>query len=160
MSREHANEYERKGFNINVHCKCSSGHRHSSQHSRPKTAPETKKSFRSIRLSETIGHAAEFLLGAEPVALHFALDHVEGVTGQPESLSRQAAIRGDLVMGDSVPGDIIASGVLVHEKLECEEPDAVGLDFTKHSDYLTAEETAEHALVSRELADAIDRPIV
>lgn len=145
---------------VNVHSKSTRRHRHSPKQGRSNTLPEARQSLNGIRLLEAVGHALELLLGAEAVALHLTLDHVEGVAGQPERLTGQTTVSSDLQAGNVLALDVVALGVLVHEVLESQKPGSVGLGFTEIGDVLAAEETLEDTALVAELADAVDGSVV
>jgi hypothetical protein len=110
--------------------------------------------------AEAVAHGAVLLVGAKAVGLHLALDDVEGVAGEPESLAGETTIEGDLVAGDLLAVDVVASGVGVHEVLEGGEPGTVGKGLTPDGDGLATVETAQGAVVGRNLADAVERAVV
>lgn len=143
-----------------IHNEGSSRHRHSTQKSRTQTLPEATQPLSGVGLLEAVGHALELLLGAEAVTLHLTLDHVEGVAAQPEGLTRQTTVCGDLHAGDILALDVVALGILVHQVLERQEPHTVGLGLTEVGDILAAVESLQHAFVGGEFADAVDRATV
>lgn len=78
--------------------------------------------------------------------MHLALDHVEGVAGEPETFARQAAVEGDAPLtdvfsslwrgGGGVGIGIAAGDVLVHHPFESAEPGAVRGRFPQHRHHL------------------------
>jgi hypothetical protein len=140
----------------NIRCKRSRRYRHCPEQSRSDTLPKSTESLRGKRLPDAVGHASELLLGTESITLHLALDDIERVAGEPESLAGKTTVGGDLDAGNIVTLDVVALGVQVHEILKRQEPDAVRLRFSVYGDYLSSVEAAQDALVSRQLPDAVE----
>lgn len=144
-----------------LNCRKGTGaDRHRPQQGRPNTLPEAPDPISLPRGGEARAHGRVLLLGAETVGLHLALDDVEGVAGEPEGLSRQTAVEGDLVGGDVLAVDLVAGGVLVHHVLEGGEPGAVGERLAPDGDDLAAVDAAQDALVGSQLADAVQGTVV
>lgn len=144
----------------NIHCESTCRNRHGSQKSRPNTLPETTEALCGKGLLEAVGHAAELLLRTEAIGLHLALHHVEGVAGQPESLSRETTVGSNANAGDLLTVDVVSLRVQVHQVLEGQEPNAVRLGLSQNSNHLASEETFQDTLVSGQLADTVQRAAV
>lgn len=144
----------------NIHNESSSGDRHGPEEGRSNTLPETTKALDSIGLGEAVPHAGELLVGTESIGLHFALDHIEGVAGQPQSLTGQTTIGGNLDSRNVLTVDVVALGILVHHVLESHKPRSVSLGLTQNSDGLTAVQTAHSTVVCGQFANAVNRAII
>lgn len=108
-------------------------------------------------MPETIVHATVLHSRAKAITLHLTLHHIKGVTSQPESLARKSTIRRHFEGRDVLALDSVSRGVPVHQVLEGEEPDAIGLRFAEDSDEFATVEAFKHAFVGGNLADAVER---
>lgn len=152
------------------HRKRPRAHGHRPGQCRPNPPPKPSHPLRPPRLPKTIPHVLVPLLPAEivqpgglrpePVRLHLALDHVERIARQPQRLAGQAAVQRHLPARDLLARDVVARGVQVHEVLEGEEPDAVGLGFAQQGDGGAAVETVAHAARADQLAHAVGGAVV
>lgn len=133
--------------------------RHSPDQRRPNPLPEPPPPLRPPRLPETIPHIRIPLLPhPKPIALHLTLDHVERVTRHPQRLPGNATVKRHLGTTDLLPRVSVARHVTVHQVLERQEPDAVGLGFAEQGHGLAAVESGEDAGLGGDLADAVEGP--
>lgn len=147
--------YRQSEKKANLHSKCTRRHRHGPQQGRANTLPKTSKALNGVCLLKAVSHTAKFLLSTKPIALHLALDNIERVAAQPQRFTSQTTIGSDLQARNILSVHIVALCVLVHKVLERQEPHAVCLDLTQVGHSLATEDTAKHAHLGRELANAV-----
>lgn len=144
----------------NLHSKSARRNRHGPKQSWTNALPEPTKALGGESLLETIPHAGELLLGTEPIALHFTLDHIKRIAAQPERLTSHAAVRSHLPAGDVFALGVGPLGILVHHVLEASEPDTVRLRLSEIRDGLAAEDAAHDAIMRGQFPDAVDGAVV
>lgn len=140
--------------------KCTSTDRHSPQQRRPNPLPEPQNALRPKRLRKRTPHAPIDLLLPKPVGLHFTLDDIKRITGQPKRLTRQPTVSSNLPRRDLLAIDLVPSRVGLHHVLEGQEPGPICLRFSEEGDGCTPVQTVGHACVGGEFADAIYGAIV
>lgn len=139
---------------------CTSRHGHSTQQGWAQTLPEPAESLRSKCLFEAIRHALILLLCSETVALHLALDNVEGVASYPQGFAGQTTVDSYFPARNVFTRYLVASGIQIHEILEGQEPHTVGLRLSPDCYHLAAVQPAEDTFVSRQFTNAVNRAVV
>lgn len=127
------------------HRKRARTHGHSPQQRRANSLPEPSHALRPERLPKTIPHILIFLGGTKPVSLHLTLDHIQRITAQPQSFSRQTTVQRNFVARDLLPVNFVPCGIGVHKPLERQEPETVGLRLAQDCHDLTTVKTGQDA---------------
>ena len=151
-----------------LHGKSPRADGHRTGHRGRNPSPEPSPPFPSPRLAHAIRHPGVLHAGAEAVALHLALDDVEGVAGEPEALARESAVERHPPLTDifarfrfSNPAVVVvaAGHVGVHHPLEGAEPGAVRGRFAQHRHQLAAVEVPRRARarLPGDVPDAVER---
>lgn len=141
------------------HRKSPRADRHSPHQRRPNPFPKPSPPLRPPRLPETIPHIRIPLLpNPKPITLHLTLDHIERITRHPQRFPGDATVKRHLRTTDFLPRVSVARHVTVHQELEGQEPDAIGLGFAQQGHGLAAVEAGEDAGLGGDLADAVEGP--
>ena len=133
---------------------------HGTEQGRPNTLPEPSCTVSTPRLGKARAHGRILLVFSEAVCLHLALDDIEGIAGQPKSLSGDTTIEGNLPAGNFLAVDAVTGRVAVHHVLKGSEPRTIGGGFTEDGHGRTAIQARNDALVSADFAHAVDGAIV
>lgn len=157
--------------NYDLHRKSPRADRHRADQRRPNPSPKPPPALRSPCLSDAIRHPHILHAGPEAVGLHLALDHVEGVAGEPQAFARQSAVERHPPLTDIFSplwlfdqgadvGPLVTAGhVGVHHPLERAEPGPVSRRFSQHRHQLAPIQIPRRARarLRRDLPNAIDR---
>lgn len=133
---------------------------HGTNKSRRNASEEASGAVGLPGLSKARAHRRVLLVSTEAVGLHLALDDVEGVRSEPESLTSQTTVQGNLPAGDFLAIDAVASSVEVHHVLERGEPGAVGKRLTEQGDGCAAVDALGDTALRGDLLDAVERAVV